>query len=146
MRPLIVRGRTGKGDPAFSPDGRYIAYTRSFRGTDLLIARADGSQPRNVIRNRQENIEPSWSPDGTRIVFIRDTPSMDVHVAVASVATGRVRRLTSNREWAASPAWAPDGRSIAFVRMPQASNVGRLAIMRPDGSSGSACRTGSSGR
>ena len=133
-RPLIVRGRTGKGDPAFSPDGRRIAYTRSFRGTDLLVARADGSEPKNLIRNGQGNLEPSWSPDGRRIAFVRDTPSMDVYVAVVSVATRRVRRLTSPGEWASSPAWAPNGRSIAFVRMPQNSEVGRLAIMRPDGS------------
>jgi TolB protein len=134
LRPLIVRGGTGKGDPAFSRDGRYIAYTRSFRGTDLLVARRDGSNPRNLVRNGHENVEPSWSPEGRRIAFVRDTPSMDVHIAVVSVLTGRVRRLTRAGEWASSPAWAPNGRSIAFVRMPQNSDVGGLAIMRPDGS------------
>jgi TolB protein len=134
LRPLIVRGGTGKGDPAFSPDGRYIAYTRSFRGTDLLIARGDGSKPRNLVRNGHENVQPSWSPAGRRIAFVRDTPAMDVHIAVVSVATGQVRRLTGAGEWASSPAWAPNGRSIAFVRKPQNSDVGRLAIMRPDGS------------
>ena len=58
---------------------------------------------------------------------------MRVYLCVAAVRTARIRRLTRTTEWAASPAWAPNGKSIAFVRMPVNSDVGRLAIMRPDG-------------
>src|SRR5512132_915979 len=44
---LVARGRTALGDPAFSGDGRFIAYTRLiFRGSVILVARADGSSPR----------------------------------------------------------------------------------------------------
>lgn len=130
LRPLVARGNTGAGYPAFSPDGRLVAYTR---GKRLLVARADGSHPRTLVRQAGELFEPTWSPDGKRIAFVRDTPDMRVFVSVVSVATGGVRRLTTAKEWAASPAWAPNGKSIAFVRMPVSSDVGRLAIMRPDG-------------
>jgi TolB protein len=126
---LIARGRTGRGDPAFSCDGRLLAYTRGFRGSDLLIARTDGSAPRVLVRNGRDNVQPSWAPDGRRIAFVRDT-----RIAVVSVATARVRRLSPGNEWASSPAWAPNGHSIAFVRIPVNSDRGRLALMRPDGS------------
>jgi Tol biopolymer transport system component len=112
--------------PAFSADGRFIAY---FRGNDILVARADGSSPRVLFRDGRQNTEPTWAPDGTRIAFVRNT-----RVAVVSVRTRRARLLSPGDEWAMSPAWAPNGRSIAFVRTPVNSDRGRLAVMRPDGS------------
>jgi TolB protein len=123
---LVARGRTARGDPAFSADGRFIAY---FRGNDILVARADGSSPRVLFRDGRQNTEPTWAPDGTRIAFVRNT-----RVAVVSVRTRRARLLSPGDEWAMSPAWAPNGRSIAFVRTPVNSDRGRLAVMRPDGS------------
>lgn len=125
---LVARGSTGRGDPAFSRDGRFIAYTRSFRGSDVLVARADGSSPRVLFRDGRENSEPTWAPDGTRIAFVRNT-----RVAVVSIRTRRARLLSPGDEWARSPAWAPNGRSIAFVRTPVNSDRGRLAVIRPDG-------------
>jgi TolB protein len=133
IRPLIARGGTGTGDPAFSPDGRFIAYTRAFRGNDLLVARADGSDPRRLIRNGRENVQPTWSPDGKRIAFAEGGASGDLSISVITIASGRVRRLTTTPDWDVGPAWSPDGRSIAFVRRRQNSDRGRLAVMRPDG-------------
>jgi Tol biopolymer transport system component len=127
-RLLVTRHETR--DPAFAPDGRRIAYLGN---GGLFVARADGSERRRLTRAAGDS-EPAWSRDGTRIAFIRDTPDMRVYVCVVSVRTGRIRLLTRATEWAASPAWAPNGRSIAFVRRPLASDVGRLAVMHPDGS------------
>ncbi|HEV2903287.1 MAG TPA: hypothetical protein VGW30_08515 [Gaiellaceae bacterium] len=129
LRRLVVTNREAR-DPAFSPEGRRIAYVGD-RG--LFVARADGSDRRRLTRAPLEDSEPTWSPDGMRIAFVRDTQDMRVSVCVVAVGTGRIRQLTRTTEWAASPAWAPNGKSIAFVRMPVSSDVGRLAIMRPDG-------------
>jgi TolB protein len=132
-RPLIARGRTGTGDPAFSPDGSFIAYSRAFRGSDIWIARADGSQPRLLIRNGRENIQPTWSPDGKRIAFVQGTASGDLSIRTISLASGREEPLTSGPDWDVEPSWSPTGRSIAFVRRPQNSDRGRLAIVRVSG-------------
>lgn len=129
VKRLVTRGRTGRGDPAFSGDGTLIAYTRSFRGSDILVARADGSTPRVLFRDGRENSEPTWAPGGRQIAFVRNT-----RVAVVSVRSRRTRLLSPADEWARSPAWAPNGRSIAFVRTPVNSDRGRLAVMRPNGS------------
>jgi Tol biopolymer transport system component len=129
LRPLLVTKR-GARDPAFSPDGRRIAYLGN-RG--LFVARADGSERRRLTRALLEDSAPTWSPDGKRIAFVRDTADMLSYLCVVSVGSGRIRRLTRTTEWAASPAWAPNGKSIAFARRPVNSDVGHLAIMRPDG-------------
>jgi Tol biopolymer transport system component len=130
LRPLIARGNTGVGDPAFSRDGRYIAYTR---GNRLLAARADGSGPRQIVRQGNELYEPAWSPDGRRIAFVRDTAGGELFLSIVTLATGRVRQLTRGPDWDTTPAWSPGGGWVAFVRRPQNSDRGQLALMRPDG-------------
>src|SRR6266508_2743394 len=52
-------------EPAWSPDGRRIAFVRNF---ELYVMNADGS---NVRRTFSGNLtqNPSWSPDGTKIVY-----------------------------------------------------------------------------
>ena len=65
-------------EPAWSPDGRRIAFVRGqsspdLYATDLYVMNADGS---NVVRrtNVGSNDSPAWSPDGTKIAFssVRD--------------------------------------------------------------------------
>lgn len=63
--------------PAFSPDGRWIAYASSDRvnssadQTDLKLVSVDGGEPRNLTAKLDysvSNIE--WAPDGSSIYFI----------------------------------------------------------------------------
>jgi dipeptidyl aminopeptidase/acylaminoacyl peptidase len=112
VKRLVARGRTGRGDPACSRDGRFIAYTRGFRGSDILVARADGSWPRVLFRDGRENAEPTWAPDGTQIAFVRNT-----RVAVVSVRSRRARLLSPGDECARSqPGHRTAGRSRSSAR------------------------------
>ena len=57
--------------PAFSPDGRWIAYA-TWSDADkgrIRIMRADGSQGRDVVSTPGHYTEPSFSPDGQWLVF-----------------------------------------------------------------------------
>lgn len=71
------------GQPAWSPDGSQIAYTRSrsterigsyVRDQEIWVAASDGSQQRLLIAGQGWYWLPHWSPDGAWITFTIDGP------------------------------------------------------------------------
>jgi hypothetical protein len=97
-------------DPAWSPDGKAIAFVdEAFPAVGLFLIAPDGSKRRQLTQTRAHN--PSWSPDSRRIVF---DDGYDIDVVNADGSGLRSLISTSARE--TDPAWSPDGRQIAFVR------------------------------
>ena len=118
------RTLTGPGldamDPAWSPDGRHIAFVR---GNDesppqILVMDADGSELRRVTKRMVHAASPAWSPDSARIVFssVRAGGISLYHVAATG---GEPVRLTTGRGPDFAPAWQPIG--AATVAAPLAS-------------------------
>ncbi len=101
--------------PAWSPDGRRIAFQAYHRDTwNIWTMNADGSDLRQLTSGPFDDREPHWSPDGARIAFSSDRGgSYDIWQLV--VASGDVRRVTNGTANESMPAWSPDGREIAFV-------------------------------
>jgi len=62
-----LTGGAGDDEPAWSPDGTMIAFSRN---SQIWTMNANGSNPRQWTSNNVDD-EPAWSPDGTRIVFSR---------------------------------------------------------------------------
>lgn len=55
-------------DPAWSPSGRWIAYTHDY--TEIWRVHPDGSSAHRMVRLRDREMrEPAWSPNGRWIAF-----------------------------------------------------------------------------
>ena len=111
----LTRTRGPEEDPAWSPNGRRIAYRDSRRGFNLndeiYVMNADGSRRRNLTRSPLTNDwGPVWSPDGGLIAFNSAT-----RLEVIRPDGSRRRRVTGVE--AEYPAWSPDGRRLAFMSM-----------------------------
>jgi len=91
-----VAGKATSGDPAWSSDGRRIAFRRYDRklgfgrgNSDLFVVNADGSGLRRLTRQAENVRWFAWSPDGRTIAFLRNR---EVYIVKAD---GRgERRLT----------------------------------------------------
>ena len=98
-------------DPAWSPDGRYLAFSSDRHGTmDLWIRDVAAGNDRRLAANA---MAAAWSPDGNRIAFLDPQSQLQV----VDVSSGNVRRLHDRLNEPGRPSWAPDGRFIVMAAL-----------------------------
>lgn len=117
IRPLAVtQGMLSHEEsPAWSPDGKWIAYTSTRHGNqELYIARPDGKDEKRLTSDPATDAHPAWSPDSKRIAFATDRWG-GLEIAVLDIDSGKLTRLTSSKGLDDYPAWSPDGKRIAFA-------------------------------
>jgi TolB protein len=136
-----VRRVTPDGyDPAWSPDGRFLAYSTEgvvdpyARNTRAQLWTVDvASGKRNKILEG-DAVQAAWSPDGKRIAYWANTGGQRDIWIVAS-AGGKQVPVTQDTATDWSPEWSPDGAWLYFSSdRGGTTNIWRVAIDRRSGS------------
>ena len=101
--------------PAWSPDGRKIAYV-SFEGglSAIYIQEVYTGKRTKVTAYKGINGAPAWSPDGRKLAM---TLSKDGNpdIFVFDLATRKLQPITRHYAIDTEPAWSPDGRHLVFT-------------------------------
>ncbi len=122
MQPDDVFAIVGAGQPAFSTDGKMLAFIERHvdrradrNGATLeLIDLADGTK-RALTQGRSGLAQPQFSSDGKTLAFIADDAGHHGQVFVLPLDGGDARAITSTHEGVQQFAWAPDGKRLAYV-------------------------------
>ncbi|HUG73183.1 MAG TPA: Tol-Pal system beta propeller repeat protein TolB, partial [Steroidobacteraceae bacterium] len=108
---------------AFATRIAYIAVTGTppSQRFQLLIADADGENPRVAMQSSQPIMSPAWSPDGEWLAYV-SFENQAAAVFVQRVRTGERRQVSARNGHNGAPAFSPDGRKLAVVLSGSAGN------------------------
>lgn len=106
--------RWDEGAPAFSPDGKRIAYDSDADGNfDIWVMDAAGGVGRRLTRHPGRDLAPAWSPDGSKIAFMSDRAGKGFDIHLMNADGSGVEQITSTgSSW--FPQFSPDGTRLAM--------------------------------
>ncbi|MEQ8762666.1 MAG: winged helix-turn-helix domain-containing protein [Planctomycetota bacterium] len=121
-------------DPAYSPDGRRLAFAwRRENDLDIHIRDLPSGDPKRLTSDPSDETNPVWIPGRDRISFVRASEPPGIFaIDAGGGAAERLITLTSGT--CPDLAWSPDGRWLYFVDRP--SSVAPFSVHRWDSRTG----------
>ncbi|MEO6410245.1 MAG: Tol-Pal system beta propeller repeat protein TolB [Burkholderiaceae bacterium] len=112
---VSVNGNDPIISPAWSPDGKELAYVSFESQKAVVYAQEVASGKRRTIANfRGSNSAPAWSPDGQTLAATLSRGGGS-QLYLLGRNGDNVRRLTTSNAIDTEPVFSPDGRSLYFV-------------------------------
>jgi TolB protein len=110
----VVKGR----EPAFSPDGRRIAFTSSaFHDNDeIYLIDLDGSNMVRLTDNRRKfDWFASWSPTGDRLAYNSEAYGGQELMIMLANGEAKTRISIAEKTYEQETVWSPDGKGLAYT-------------------------------
>jgi Tol biopolymer transport system component len=107
-----------EGGPAWTPDGRWITFTRydpTGSGYRAFSIRPDGTGETQLPLPPGAIKSVAWSPDGGKLAYARQPGALPYLFTANPDGSGETRLCCANDfEWAKAPDWSPDGHALLF--------------------------------
>ena len=133
---VLLRSREPLMSPAWSPDGRKLAYVSFEKRRASIYVQDLYSQSRSLVASYPGiNGAPEWSPDGRKLALVLSKDGQP-DIYILDIGTRQLTRVTSDRSIDTEPSWAPDGRSLVFT----SERGGKPQIYRVDLATGNTQR------
>jgi tricorn protease len=131
VRVLVGTPGARERDPAWSPDGKWIAYLSDQSGEyEIWVVGSDGATPPRQVTSGGGTFRfaPRWSPDSKKLAFADKTFT----VWWCDVASGKVTRADKSDVWEIHDyVWSPDSRWLAYSK-PIVTGFSRLVLYSLD--------------
>ncbi|KAF1685044.1 Tol-Pal system beta propeller repeat protein TolB [Pseudoxanthomonas broegbernensis] len=132
----VVRSAEPLLSPAWSPDGRKLAYVSFERGNSSIYVQDIATGARELVSAfRGINGAPAFSPDGRRLALALSR-SGNPEIYVMDLGSKQLTQLTNHFGIDTEPTWSADGGTIYFT----SDRGGRPQIYQVPASGGSASR------
>jgi TolB protein len=132
----VVHSRQPLMSPAWSPDGRKIAYVSFERGNSSIYIQEIATGSREVVSaNKGINGAPAFSPDGTRLALALSN-GINPDIYVMDLASRHSTQITKHFAIDTEPVWMPDGQSLVFT----SDRSGKAQIYQAPAAGGDATR------
>jgi len=102
--------------PAWSPDGRKLAYVSFENGnSQVFVQELRSGARRRVSARKGVNSAPVWSPDGKQLALTLSKGDGNLDVYTLVLANQVLTRLTFWPSIETEPSWSNDGKEIFFT-------------------------------
>lgn len=130
----VTRGAAMDSRPAWSPDGKQIAFVRdNTRDTSIVLLDAASGGERVLVDSPAMELDPAFSRDG-RSVFYSSAESGDFDLWQIELASGAKKRLTTDRGQEFQPQPLPGDNQLLYLAKVGSIDSVMLIDLRPGGS------------